>query len=283
MEELDGRIEGYIREAFETNYEVLRLEGAGALSPDARERALEQVLLYWRKMRDVAERVTDTEVRLSLPGQRTHRGREFSITGIVDIVREIDQTVMYDIKTHDADYVRENMGDYEAQLNVYAHIWQELRGEPLDEAAVIATNYPERVKEALASGDEERLQYELARWEPLIPMPFDSLDVVGTVERFGEVVDAIEDGEFAPRLVEELRERGAPLRRLFATRVCRECDVRFSCPSYREYALTGRGRSEEAVREYYSDTGPDVDQESWRTANVGVALAARDLAAEFVE
>ena len=30
---------------------------------------------------------------------------------------------MYDIKTHDADFVNANE-DYEDQLNVYTHIWQ---------------------------------------------------------------------------------------------------------------------------------------------------------------
>ena len=98
-----------------------------------------------------------------------------------------------------------------------------------------------------------------------------------------KVVDAVQDGRFAPRPADELRHRGGPLGRLFATRVCRECDVRFSCPSYREYALAGRGRSEEAVREYFSDVGPDMDQESWRTANLSLAPAAGDLTADLLE
>jgi hypothetical protein len=72
-----------------------------------------------------------------------------------------NRTVMYDVKTHDAEYVRVNRKLYEQQLNVYAYIWQELRGQPLDETAVIATDFPEGIKQALNSGDEAQLAYEL--------------------------------------------------------------------------------------------------------------------------
>ena len=283
MTDDEGQIEVFIRDAFEENYELLRLEGAGVLSPDAKQTALQQALLYWRKMRGVAERVTDTEVHLSLPGQRTAREREFTITGIVDIVRDSDRTVMYDIKSQTANLVRANVDLYQEQLNVYAYIWQTLRDEPLDEAAVIATEYPEGVKEALAIGDEDKLAYELERWQPLVPMPFDAQVVQGTVEKFGAVVDAIEDGDYAPRMVEELQARIAFGRTRFATRVCRNCDARFSCSSYREYALQGRGRSERAFREYFSDLGTDLDQENWRTSNLNVAPGIGDLMRDFVE
>ena len=281
MSEYEAEIEAFIREAFEDNYEQLRMEGAGALAPDVKETALREALVYWRKMRDVAERVTDTEVQLSLPGQETAKGREFAIKGIVDIVRDEDRTIMYDIKTHDADDVRANLGLYEEQLNVYAHIWQRLRGQPLDEAGIIATKYPARVKDALASQDERRIDFELGRWEPLVPIAFDPASVEGTIEAFGEVVDAIEDGVFAPRPVEALRERLGPRGRLFATRVCQYCDARFSCSSYRRYALEGLGRTEQAFQQYYSDLGTDVDREGWQTASLDAARDEEELERDF--
>ena len=55
---------------FEQNYEELRLESGQAVAPDVKQTALNQVLLYWRKLRAIAEGVTDTEVHLSLPRQR---------------------------------------------------------------------------------------------------------------------------------------------------------------------------------------------------------------------
>ena len=58
-----------IREYFEENYELLRLEGGHAVTEDIKQLALTQVLYYFTKMKDVANKVTDTEVKLTLPGQ----------------------------------------------------------------------------------------------------------------------------------------------------------------------------------------------------------------------
>lgn len=126
-------IELEIHRLFEENYELMRLDGGHALSADVKQAALLQVLFYWKKMREVVENVTDTEVRLNLPEKLTPQGRKYGIEGIVDIIRENEKTVMYDIKTHDADYVRANTAEYEKQLNVYAHIWQNLRKQELDQ------------------------------------------------------------------------------------------------------------------------------------------------------
>ena len=131
-------IEKYIREAFENNSERMRFESGHALAPQTKKAALDQVLLYWRRLRDVAEKVTETEVRLHLPNQTTPKGRKFNIEGVVDIVQEGEKTIMYDLKTHDADFVRANLSSYGGQLNVYAYIWQKLRGLRLDETALLS-------------------------------------------------------------------------------------------------------------------------------------------------
>jgi hypothetical protein len=257
-------VEEYLREAFEENYELLRLEGAGALSPGSRLAAFHEVLAYWRKMRDIAQSVTDTEVKLTLPGQTTPGGRPFSIHGIVDIVREQGRTVMYDIKTHDADHVRDHTEEYEGQLNVYAYIWQHLRGEPLDETAVIATKCPERVREALLSEDSDHIAYALASWDPLVVIPFSEERVRETVSEFAAVVDAIEDGAFEARPASELGQRSDRTRRLVVIQLCADCDARFSCQSYRTYAAGGGGEAESQFRMYFSD----LDQEAWQTAGL---------------
>lgn len=101
----DQEIEKQIREYFEENYELLRLEGGHALTEAGKQDAFYQVLYYWKKLKDIANKVTETEVKLSLPNQETTKGRKFSIEGVVDIVREENETWMYDIKTHDPDYV----------------------------------------------------------------------------------------------------------------------------------------------------------------------------------
>ena len=50
---------------------------------------------------------------------------------MVDIVREHDRTTMYDIKTHDPEFIEANKDFYQQQLNVYAYIWQNLRAQGL--------------------------------------------------------------------------------------------------------------------------------------------------------
>jgi hypothetical protein len=191
-------IEDRIKEIFEQNYEMLKLEGGHALTPDVTQSALTQVLYYYRKMRTVAERVTDTEVKLTLPDQLTPDVRRFTIEGIVDIVREDDDVWMYDIKTHDPDYITGNKQFYEKQLNVYAHIYENLRGNKLDHTAIISTAFPANIKAAIASGDVKRIEQELPKWNPLIDIPFDQSKVQATIQDFGAVVDKIETNCFEP-------------------------------------------------------------------------------------
>ena len=279
----EAEMEDFIRQIFEENYEQLRMDSGMAIAPDVKETALNQVLLYWRYLREVAENVTDTEVRLSLPLCSTPGGRGFTIEGVVDILRDNDRTVMYDIKTHDAEYVRANLEMYEQQLNVYAHIWQRLRQQDLDEMAIIATDYPDSIKDALLSGDPGHMEYALQQWHPVVDIDFDAERVDDTIREFGEAVDAIEENEFAARSLADLMDAlPGTVNVRFATRVCRNCDARFSCSSYRQYALQGRtGIAEQKMRQYYGDFPSDPEQESWRTAGLDASPDTRSLSADF--
>lgn len=263
-------IEAFIRDQFERNFETLRYESGGhSLTADTKEAALNQVLLYWRKLRRIAEKVTDTEVKLNLPTQTTPKGRSFGIEGVVDIVREGGKTIMYDIKTHDVDYVRGNKEFYEKQLNVYAYIWQNLRGQALDSTAIIATSYPNSLKEALANDNAAQLTRELADWEPLVPLNFRPDRVTETIADFARIVDAIEDGAFDPPPQSKLNAPVEGTNERFATHTCRNCDARFSCDAYRRYALGGMGgQVEQRFRRYYQTYDSSVLQENWKTANL---------------
>lgn len=258
-----------IKEYFEDNYELMRLEGGHAVTEDIKQLALTQVLYYFTKLRHVATKVTDTEVKLTLPDQSTPKGRNFTIEGIVDIVRDDNETWMYDIKTHDTDYIESNKELYGKQLNVYAHIWQELRGQELDKTAIISTAYPEGLKQAHLINDQFRIQYELSKWNPLVDMEFEQEKVKEVINDFAETVDCIEDKKFHPATVETLQEKMEGTNALFGTRVCRNCDARFSCSSYREYAMS-KGRGERgSFKKYFDDFGSDTDKEEWVNANLG--------------
>lgn len=265
-QEIEERIEALFNE----NYEMLKLEGGHSFTEDVRKAALTQVLYYYRRMRSVAERVTDTEVKLTLPDQLTPEGRRFSIEGVVDIVREDDEVWMYDIKTHDPDYIAGNKSYYEQQLNVYAHIYEQLRNNKLDHTAIISTAFPSNMKGAIASGDKARIEHEMKKWNPLIEIPFDRLKVEATIENFGRVVDKIESNCFEPPQVDVLKGKIEGTNTIFATRVCRNCDARYSCASYREYALQTGARTQGNFKKYFEDYSSDLEQEEFITANINL-------------
>jgi len=268
----DKEIEKRIEEYFNENYELLRLEGGHALTYEGRQNAFNQVLYYWKKLNSIAKKVTDTEVKLTLPEQETPKGRKFSIEGIVDIVREDDETWMYDIKTHDPDYVKTHKELYEKQLNIYSHIWQNLRKNELDHTAIIATTLPAPLRTAIQSGDDKHLESELLKWEPLIDIPFKEEHIKETINDFACVVDKIEDSEFSPPPLKTLEEKMEGTNIRFATRVCRNCDARFSCSSFREYVHSMGAKSHSHFNKYFEDLGDEVDQEEWKGANLDVDI-----------
>jgi hypothetical protein len=269
----DKKIEEHIRQTFRANYERLRSESGHALSPDVVESAFQHVLLYWRRLRELANSVTDTEVRLNLPGRESPAGRKFSIEGVVDIVRAEGKTGMYDVKTQDSRAVQKDIDFYREQLNVYAYIWKHLHQQPLDHAAIIATQFPEEVKKAMEGGDAAAMEKAIAGWDPLVPIPFDDKQVEDTVTKFGKAVDAIEAGKFDPAPVAKLRKPEYK-NRPFAVNVCRNCDARYSCASYREYANAPGHNEARRFREYFGDLGTPEE----RADRVDVTLQATDVA-----
>jgi hypothetical protein len=266
----DQDIELKIQEIFAQNYELLKLEGGHSLTEATQKDAFNQVLFYFRKLKEVASRVTDTEVKLTLPDQKTPDGRSFTIEGIVDIVREEDEVWMYDIKTHDPEFVTANKDLYEKQLNVYAHIWENLRGNPLDHTAVISTVIPAALKDANFTGNTARMQIELEKWEPIIEIPYIEDNVKETILDFALVVDNIEKHCFTPPPVEILDKKVEGTNSKFATRVCRNCDARFSCSSFREYATKLQRGTTMSFKKYYEDYGSDAEQEEFINASINL-------------
>ncbi len=276
-------IETFIAEVFDQNFELLRQEYGSSLTPEAREAALNQVMLYWLRLGDVAERITDTEVPIHLPNQRSPEGRNFGIEGVVDIVREDDKTIMYDIKTHEVDFVREHLDLYTMQLNLYAYVWQQLRGQPLDEVAIIATAYPDDVRDAITPGvpirelDAEaraRLVKAITEWQPLVELEYNATNIEDTIRQFGETVDLIENRQFAPPPVVQLKEIWQTSGQRYAVRVCRICDARYSCSSYRTYATERAPRDwklREFNRYYYEEADDQPAPEGWVAANLNAS------------
>ena len=262
------QIEEELKVKFEENYIMLQLEGGRGLAKDVKEAAWKQVLWYYRKLRSVAERVSETEVKLTLPDLKTKLNRKFTIEGVVDIVAEQDKVWMYDIKTHDPDYISANKSYYEKQLNVYAYIWEKLRGEKLDQTAVISTAFPKMLKIALEKDDEAFIKSEVDKWEPVIPVDFDHTKVQETIDDFARVVDNIENHSFEANELEKLMKRIGKSNVTFATRTCKNCDGRFSCSTYREYAIKSGAKTTADFKKYYEDYRDEADQEAFINANI---------------
>jgi hypothetical protein len=267
-------VEDFILRHFEDNFLRLKFESGHGLAPEVKEAAKRQVLFYWRRLKDIAKTITDTEVRLNLPGQKTPKKRKFCIEGVVDIVRERGRTVMYDLKTHDPDHVRQKLFDYERQLNVYAFIWKNLRQQDLNETAILATQFPASLNAAWENRDQNAAAFEqqLQQWDPIIPIPLDPQHVQETIQELARVVDDIEEGKYSPPPISRLK-RVESGNQIFATRVCRNCDVRFSCSTYREYVQTSKSRDLPRFREIYEDVGTDEDRQSRIDAGLGTVAA----------
>jgi len=261
-------IEERIVEMFEENYQSLRLAGGHALTENTKRLALNQIIAYYRKLKNIAEKITETEVKLTLPNQETPNKNKFNIEGIVDIVREDNEVWMYDLKTHDAEYIRKHTEFYESQLNVYAHIWQNLRNNHLDHTAIISTALPEKVKTALASGDEKQQKLAFKEWNPVIDIDYKQENVDETIKEFAKVVDSIEERHFSAPGVKYLQKKVDGIEVQFATYVCSNCDARFSCPSYREYVKQSGAKSQSAFRKYLEETGDSVSNEERILANL---------------
>ena len=256
-----GEVEKRIAEMFEENYQLFLLAGGHALTHDVKQLALHQVIAYYLKLKNIAENVSESEIKLILPNEVTPNGNRFNIEGIVDIVQENEETWMYDIKTHEADYIRTHTDQYEGQLNVYGHIWQNLRQNKLDHTAIISTALPEKVKTAFRFGDEAGQELTLKDWDPVIEIDYRQENVEETIAEFANVVDDIEDRYFSAPEVKILKQKVDGINVQFANYVCQNCDARYSCPSYRDYARQSGAKTQADLGKYLEETGDAVSNE----------------------
>ena len=107
----------------------------------------------------------------------------------------------------------------------------------------------DKLRQAINAGENEhKINHFYEKWNPLIDVGNAASDVQSTIEDFAEVVDQIEDGEFTSPPVSVLRQKDPITKKTFATHKCRNCDARFSCPSYRMYAFQAGARAAKQMR-----------------------------------
>lgn len=79
------------------------------------------------------------------------------------------------------------------------------------------------------------------------------------IYNFGEVVEHIENSDFAAPDVNTLLNVPDGMKKPFAVHVCRNCDVRYSCKSYAEYMKVSKGANRNNMYKYMCARAEDQD------------------------
>lgn len=105
---------------------------------------------------------------------------------------------------------------------------------------------------------------------PEMEEPLDKMDEYDTmrmfyvalsraINNFGEVVEHIENSDFAAPDVNTLLNVPDGMKKPFAVHVCRNCDVRYSCKSYAEYMKVSKGANRNNMYKYMCARAEDQD------------------------
>lgn len=265
-------LEDFIQECFNENYSSMVHETGQNLSLKQQEAAIQQVLYYLYRMWDIAEKVTETEVKLVLSGQKTKKNRKYNLLGVVDLVSDNSGTKMYDLKTLERDVILEDVDKFRKQLSIYSHIWKGIRDQKLDGAAIIATSVPSEIRKAIRDFIENpeskfiEFSSALNNVNPVISVEINESQIQSFLTEFGDIVDKIEERVFAPASVESLMTKQKGQNRDFGSLVCRKCDARYSCDSYRNYIASSRGKVRALFSQYWDDE--DESPEKWIIENL---------------
>lgn len=265
-------LEDFIQQCFSENYSSMVHETGQNLSLKQQEAAIQQVIYYLYRMWDIAEKVTETEVKLVLSGQKTRKNRKYNLLGVVDLVSDNTGTKMYDLKTLDRDVILEDQDKFRKQLSIYSHIWKGIRDQNLDGAAIIATSVPGEIRKAIREFIEDpetkfnEFSTALTKVNPVISVEVNEELIQSFLTEFGDTVDKIEERVFTPASVVSLMTKQPGHNRDFGSLVCRKCDARYSCDSYREYIASSRGKVRALFSQYWDDE--DDTAENWIIENL---------------
>ncbi|MCQ2576696.1 MAG: PD-(D/E)XK nuclease family protein [Treponema sp.] len=259
--ENDGLLEEKLKEFFEANFQYLKETNGHTIDSRMKEFAYRQVLCYWKKNRNLIEKATRSEVKLSLPEQQTP-GKNYSYTleGTIDVVRQNDKNCLFDITTRSIDQINGEINSFREQLNVYAHIWKGLDNRnTIDELGVISTSVPKNVREAMDSGNPEKIEKAFEEWEPVIDMEYSEDEIAEMINNFGEVVEKIQDCNFKAPDTEKLLTVVPGTNETYGNHICSNCDIRFSCDSYRKYK---NQKSDEHIYSINEDLENETEEEN---------------------
>ena len=120
----------------------------------------------------------------------------------------------------------------------------------------------------MRENDAFRINEAVERWNPEITIPYHPEHVEETIRDFADTVDCIENHEFDPPPPERLNKLMPGSRSRFGRRICRRCDARFSCNSYRQYILQSGTALQADYQKFITDLADDAEQEDWINGNL---------------
>lgn len=142
-----------------------------------------------------------------------------------------------------------------------------MRRNELSNTAVITTQLLNQLKSAVRSGNSDYIRHELEVWDPIVPLGYSEDEIEEMVEDFGRTVEDIENKRFSAPPVKELKAKNPGDQVAYAVRFCRNCDARFSCPSFQDYVSesdTGR----HGICKFLDDYGTEYSPEEFIEGNL---------------
>ncbi len=178
----------------EQNYKALLLSGLRPISKTQKEVALKQVINYFMQNQDILERISETEVDVSVEKE------DYIITGKIDLLISKDgKFEILDFKTQPKQENNSELIDrYFKQLCLYAYILKERYNKPVEKMYIYWTS-------------EEK------RKDALMEMKYSEKDIEAAGRYFDEVVKKIKEENFRVNTPPDTEK------------VCKECDFRFYC------------------------------------------------------
>ncbi len=230
----DGQLEEKLRELFEANYEFLKESSGHSINEMMKERAFDQVLMYWKKRKEQILDGNISSIDVSVSNQLSPKSKiPFSIEGKIDALEKDGKISLFDVTTNSIEQIEDSIDFYKDELNLYAFEMDKNQDKKIDNLFVLSTSLPKDVRYALKINDEKELERALENWNPAVQIPHNKDTQKEALQKVGEVVDKISNCEFDPPKPSELKKKFKD-GKTFYHHVCENCDIRKSCESYRE-------------------------------------------------
>ena len=157
------KIEEKLREFFEANYEYLKESSGHSINELMKERAFEQVLIYWKKHRQMILDGKVSSMQISVPNLRTpNKAIPYSIEGMIDVLEKDGKRSLFDVTTNSREQIEDDIELYKYELNLYAYELDRMKESDIGGTFVLSTSMPRDVRYALKNGNASELEHALA-------------------------------------------------------------------------------------------------------------------------